>query len=86
MNKRVEAVLEAARKLSPGEQREVAERIMQECSSTKLSKAEEAWLRVGEERWAAYKRGEEAAYDADEVFAELRGKLRVRRSRKGTAK
>lgn len=80
MNKRVEAIIEAANKLSPEEQFEVAERIMK-AAQPKLSKAEAAWARVAEERYAAYKRGEVEAYDADEVLAQLRGKLQARRVR-----
>lgn len=82
MNKRVEAVVEAARKLKRREQLQVVERIMRGEAPQKLSEADQAWLEIGEERFGAYARGEEEAYDAAEVLAEMRAWAAERRTGK----
>ncbi len=77
MNKRVEAVIEAASKLSTLEQLLVARRIID--SAKPLDpEIDERWLRIAREQMAAYDRGELETYDAEEVIAELRAKSRAR--------
>ena len=83
MNKRVDAVLEAASKLSAKEQLEVAQRIMNAAHPAR-SKADEAWARVAEERFAAYKRGEIETHDAEEVLEEMRAWAQARRAKQRT--
>ena len=73
MGKHVRAALETARKLTRDEQIELVEKIL---VGLPLEAPEDARKLIDEckRRLAAYDRGEEEAYDADEVFAELRKK------------
>lgn len=80
MNKRVEAVIEAASKLSPKEKIEVARRIMQAARAGPPD-IDESWLQLAREQMAAYDRGELELYDADEVLAEMRAWSQARRAK-----
>ena len=73
MNQRVEFLAKQASLLKPEERLALIERILETIEPV-APDLEKAWIEEAEDRWAAYKRGEMEAYDADEVMAELRQK------------
>ena len=80
MNKRVEAIIEQARKLAPHEQDELVRRLVlarddDEPADGTPEEIEAAWIEEVERRIAAVERGESELIDADEVIAAARSRI-----------
>lgn len=80
MNKRVEALFEEARKLTPDERDELLRRLVlareaDEPADGTPEEIEAAWAVEIERRIAAHARGETKLHDADQVIAEARSRL-----------
>lgn len=61
-----------ARALAAEERAKLAESLLESLQEPPLSDIEIAWAREIEERVATFDRGEMAAYEAEDVFAEAR--------------
>ena len=82
MNKRVEAIVEEARKLTPEEQDELVRRLVlareaDEPADGTPEEIEAAWIAEVERRIAADERGETVWTPADEVLARIRARRRT---------
>lgn len=77
MNARIETLVEQAKALTP-EERETLIAALHATLDPPDADWEAAWVKECEERIAAVERGEMTMIDADEVFAEVRAKLRNR--------
>ena len=81
MNKRVDAIIEEARRLTPAEQQELLARLPVEIdlddgeADGTPEEIEEAWLEEVERRAAAVERGEAKLVDFDEVLAKARKRI-----------
>lgn len=65
-----------ALRLPPGERALLADALLGSLDDEASREAEGAWIRVAEERLAAYRRGEEAALDGPRVLEDLRTRYR----------
>ncbi len=88
MNKRVKALVDVARKLTPAEQLELSAALAAEAASRDVTPPDDddpadgtpegieaAWLDEVERRAAALERGETKLVDADVVFARIQARL-----------
>jgi hypothetical protein len=72
-----QAMLEKeALRLPPGERALLADMLLGSLDDEAAREVEAAWVRVAEERLAAYRRGDEPASDGPQVIAELRSRYR----------
>ncbi len=71
MNTSLKQIEEQALSLNPEERAKLAE-VMLESLSLPLAEIEEAWAQEIEQRVAAYDRGENPSYAAEDVFAEAK--------------
>jgi putative addiction module component (TIGR02574 family) len=65
-----------ALRLPPGERALLADALLGSLDDEAAREVEAAWVRVAEERLAAYRRGEETALDGPQVLEELRSRYR----------
>ena len=77
MNARIDALVQEAKALSPDE-REALIAALQATLDPPDPGWEAEWIKECEKRIAALDRDETQLFDADEVMAEIRGKLRKR--------
>ncbi len=73
MNLQVKILLGEAGKLAPEDQIDLAESILVNLPAD--AEWDHAWAIEGQRRLQAVRRGEDATFEADEVFADIRGRL-----------
>jgi putative addiction module component (TIGR02574 family) len=78
MNAQIKAIEKAIEKLSDEEQAKLATDILDRLHGS-IKEVEDAWIEEGARRLDAIRRGEMKTYDADDVIAEARERLRRRR-------
>jgi len=80
MNKRVTAIVEQARKLTPEERWELVDQLLADRLATEGTPAEieQAWLEECERRMAAHERGETSFVGSDEIFDRIRERLGIK--------
>lgn len=72
----LESVEQLALALSPEDRAQLAEILLESLQGPPLAEVQAAWDREIAARVAAYDRGEMQTYPAEEVFAEIRRRLR----------